>query len=108
MSNLKDKVAIVTGAASGIGLACARRYAAEGAIVIGLDRNRSDDWAAVEQHAPDSRFHQADVTDNAAQQAVVAETVREFGRIDILLTAAGVGDGGPVGMLEETGAMAYC
>jgi len=102
MSNLKDKVAIVTGAASGIGLACARRYAAEGAIVIGLDRNRSDEWAAVEQHAPDSRFHQADVTDNAAQQAVVSETVREFGRIDILLTAAGVGDGGPVGMLEET------
>jgi len=101
MSNLKGKVAIVTGAASGIGLACARRYAAEGAIVVGLDRNRSDAWAAVEQSAPDSRFHQADVTDNAAQQAVAAETAREFGGIDILLTAAGVGDGGPVGMLEE-------
>jgi NAD(P)-dependent dehydrogenase (short-subunit alcohol dehydrogenase family) len=101
MSNLKDKVAIVTGAASGIGLACAHRYAAEGAIVIGLDRNRSDDWPAVEASAPSSRFHQIDVTDGAAQKAVAEETVREFGRIDILLTAAGVGDGGPVGMLEE-------
>jgi len=101
MSNLKGKVAIVTGAASGIGLACARRYAEEGAIVVGLDRNGSDAWNTVEQSAPDSRFHQADVTDNAAQQAVAADTVREFGRIDILLTAAGVGDGGPVGMLEE-------
>jgi NAD(P)-dependent dehydrogenase (short-subunit alcohol dehydrogenase family) len=101
MSNFKDKVAIVTGAASGIGLACAHRYAAEGATVIGLDRNRSDDWPAVEASAPNSRFHQIDVTDGAAQKAVAEETVREFGRIDILLTAAGVGDGGPVGMLEE-------
>ncbi len=101
MSNLKDKVAIVTGAASGIGLASAQRYAEEGAIVVGLDRNRSDDWSTVENCAPDSRFHQVDVTDGAAQKAVVEETVREFGRIDILLTAAGVGDGGPVSMLEE-------
>jgi NAD(P)-dependent dehydrogenase (short-subunit alcohol dehydrogenase family) len=101
MSNLKDKVAIVTGAASGIGLACARRYAAEGATVVGLDRNRSEHWSSVEASAPNCRFHQIDVTDGAAQRAVAEETVREFGRIDILLTAAGVGDGGPVGMLEE-------
>lgn len=101
MSNLKDKVAIVTGAASGIGLACARRYAAEGATVVGLDRNRTEDWPSVEASAPNSRFHQLDVTDGAAQRAVAEETVREFGRIDILLTAAGVGDGGPVSMLEE-------
>jgi NAD(P)-dependent dehydrogenase (short-subunit alcohol dehydrogenase family) len=101
MSNLKDKVAIVTGAASGIGLACAQRYAREGAIVVGLDRNRSDEWSSVEAGAPDSRFHQMDVTDNAAQKAVVEETVREFGRIDILVTAAGIGEAGPVNMLEE-------
>jgi NAD(P)-dependent dehydrogenase (short-subunit alcohol dehydrogenase family) len=101
MSKLKNKVAIVTGAASGIGLACARRYAAEGAIVVGLDRNVSADWASVESQAPKSRFHQVDVTDGAAQRAVVEQTVRDFGSIDILLTAAGVGDGGPVGMLDE-------
>jgi NAD(P)-dependent dehydrogenase (short-subunit alcohol dehydrogenase family) len=101
MSGLKNKVAIVTGAASGIGLACARRYAAEGAIVVGLDRNVSADWAPVESQALKSRFHQVDVTDGAAQRAVVEETVRDFGSIDILLTAAGVGDGGPVGMLDE-------
>ena len=101
MSNLKDRVAIVTGAASGIGLACAQRYGREGAIVVGLDRNRSDDWSSVESIAPDSRFHQMDVTDNAAQKAVVEETVREFGRIDILVTAAGIGEAGPVNMLEE-------
>lgn len=101
MPNLDKKVAIITGAASGIGLACARRYAAEGATVVGLDRNTSPDWASVEALATHCRFHQVDVTDGAAQRAVVAETVSEFGRIDVLLTAAGVGDGGPVGMLEE-------
>lgn len=102
MSNLHGKIAIITGAASGIGLACSRRYAAEGAIVVGIDRNLSDDWSSVEATAAHARFHQLDVTDSAAQQAAVADTVGEFGRIDILLTAAGVGDGGPVGMLDES------
>lgn len=101
MSNLENKVAIITGAASGIGLACAQRYAAEGAIVVGMDKNVSPDWASVESAAIQSRFHQVDVTDAAAQTAAVEETVRDFGRIDILLTAAGVGAGGPVGMLAE-------
>ncbi len=101
MPSLENSVAIITGAASGIGLACARRYAVEGAIVVGLDRNTSEDWASVEAQAAQVRFHQLDVTDAAAQRAAVAATVREFGRVDILLTAAGVGAGGPVGMLEE-------
>ena len=75
MSQLKNKVAIVTGAASGIGLACAQRYAAEGATVIGMDRNMSSDWSSVEALAPANRFHQVDVTDGAAQRAVVADTL---------------------------------
>jgi NAD(P)-dependent dehydrogenase (short-subunit alcohol dehydrogenase family) len=101
MAGLENKVAIVTGAASGIGLACARRYAAEGATVVGIDRHVSGDWPSVEILAPNSRFHQVDVTDGAAQRAVAEATARDFGRIDILLTAAGVGDGGPVSMLDE-------
>ncbi len=101
MSSLKGKVAIVTGAASGIGLACARRYAAEGASVVGIDRHHSAAWSSVEHSAPASCFHQVDVTDGAALKAVAEATVRDFARIDILLTAAGVGDGGPVSMLDE-------
>ncbi len=101
MSSLKNKVAIVTGAASGIGLACARRFATEGATVVGVDLQRSGDWQSVAALAPCSHFHQVDVTDGAAQRAVAEATVRDFGSIDILLTAAGVGDGGPVGMLDE-------
>ena len=101
MANLEGRVAIVTGAASGIGLACAQRYAAEGAIVVGLDRQSGDAWQSVESVATAARFHQADVTDAQAQQALADQTASEFGRIDILVTAAGVGDGGPVGMVEE-------
>ena len=73
MSNLKNKVAIVTGAASGIGLACALRYAGEGAIVVGIDRQTSEGWQAVEKLSPKSRLQQLDVTDGAAQKALAEE-----------------------------------
>ena len=52
MASLKNKVAIVTGAASGIGLACARRYAAEGATVVGIDLQESGDWSSVAALSP--------------------------------------------------------
>jgi NAD(P)-dependent dehydrogenase (short-subunit alcohol dehydrogenase family) len=102
MPSLENRVAIVTGAASGIGLACALRYAREGAGVVGVDLNRSADWDEVEALAADSRFYQLDVTDSQALNSMAAEVAGEHGRIDILLTAAGVGDGGPVNMLEES------
>jgi NAD(P)-dependent dehydrogenase (short-subunit alcohol dehydrogenase family) len=101
MSRLEGKMAIITGAASGIGLACARRFAAEGASVIGIDRQACDDWDAAMQAAPASRLHQADVTDPDALAEVARQTIFELGGIDILVTAAGIGEGGPVNMLEE-------
>ncbi|MCB1843125.1 MAG: SDR family oxidoreductase [Halioglobus sp.] len=101
MPAFDNKVAIVTGAASGIGLACARRFAREGATVVGTDIQESSEWDSVLAHSPKSRLALLDVTDGAAQQAVAARAVADFGRIDILVTAAGVGDGGPVSMIEE-------
>lgn len=101
MPSLENKIAIVTGAASGIGLACAQRFAREGAIVIGSDRQQSAAWQSVVELSPQSRLETLDVTDGAAQQALADAVVADFGRIDVLLTAAGVGDGGPVGSLEE-------
>jgi len=101
MAGFTGKVALVTGAASGIGLACAQRFAREGAVVIGADLQASEAWEHVAVVSPQSRLHQLDVTDGEAQRALAAAVVEQFDRIDILLTAAGIGDGGPVGALEE-------
>jgi NAD(P)-dependent dehydrogenase (short-subunit alcohol dehydrogenase family) len=100
MGRLEGKVAIVTGAASGIGFACAKRYAEEGAAVIGCDIGDGDEWDQVVAAAKGgAQFHITDVRDEAAQQAVAAAAREEFGRIDVLVTAAGVAGGGPVHLL---------
>ncbi|MFZ9678109.1 MAG: 3-oxoacyl-ACP reductase FabG [Quisquiliibacterium sp.] len=88
---LKDKVAIITGAASGIGLATARRYLDEGARVaiadIGADRVR----LACDQLGGDSvAGHVVDVTDRAQIDAMVADVKRRWGRIDVLVNNAGI------------------
>jgi len=93
---LEGRVALVTGAASGIGYACCRRYAAEGAVVIGLDVQETPTWDRVVHDAPAARFFVADVCNSSATTSAVEETVREHGRLDILVTAAGTAGGGPV------------
>jgi NAD(P)-dependent dehydrogenase (short-subunit alcohol dehydrogenase family) len=100
MSRLTGRVTFVTGAASGIGLACARRFASEGAVVVGADLNSTDEWARSVADAPANDFHVLDVRDEAAQHAVVADIVARHGRIDAVVTAAGVAGGGFVHMLD--------
>lgn len=87
MARVQDKVAIVTGAASGIGRGCARLLVAEGARVVCTDRDERGAEVAAEMGAS---FKKLDVTDEAGWQRVVDETVREFGRLQILVNAAGV------------------
>ena len=101
MGRLEGRVAFVTGAASGIGLVCARRFAAERAVVVGLDLHRSPEWKEVEAAAPSASFHEADVRDEAALRAAVDATLARHARLDVLLTAAGVAGGGPVHLLDS-------
>lgn len=102
MGRLNGRVAIVTGAASGIGFACAQRFAEEGAVVVGVDLSEAPtSWQQIEKVAPKANYHVVDVRDGAAQKRVAEATVSEHGRIDVLLTAAGIAGGGPVHLLSE-------
>jgi glucose 1-dehydrogenase len=86
---LHNKVAIVTGATQGIGLACAKRLIAEGAKVMLVDVKPEGQQAA-EALGDQARFFAADVSHKADVDAMIAATVKEFGRIDILVNNAGV------------------
>jgi meso-butanediol dehydrogenase/(S,S)-butanediol dehydrogenase/diacetyl reductase len=88
-----NRVAVVTGAASGIGLATARRLFAEGANVVLVDRNSETLTSAAEQFFDPSRTSTAsiDVADESAVGRTVAGALAHFGRIDVLCNIAGVG-----------------
>lgn len=92
MGRLDKKVAVITGAASGIGLACAERFASEGAVVAGLDlATRPPSWDGVEAAAPETSFiGLVDVRDETAVEAAIEGIRKDHGRIDILVNGAGV------------------
>jgi NAD(P)-dependent dehydrogenase (short-subunit alcohol dehydrogenase family) len=85
---IEGRVALITGAASGLGLATAERFAKEGAIVVGADVTTGDG------------VHALDVRDETAIAALVDEIVAEHGRLDIVVNYAGVAGGGPVHMVD--------
>jgi len=93
---LKDKVALITGAASGIGLETARLFAAEGARVVLVDRSEDGERAAAELAATgrEASFVRADVSRSEDCARMVAAAEERFGRLDVLFNNAGIMDSG--------------
>jgi NAD(P)-dependent dehydrogenase (short-subunit alcohol dehydrogenase family) len=91
-ASLTGKIALITGAASGIGRAAALLFAREGATITIADINQQGEAVAgeINQNAGRAIFEHADVTQAADCQRVVERTIREFGSIHILFNNAGI------------------
>ena len=95
MNRLKDKVAIVTGSTSGIGIGIAKLYAAEGAKVVICGRRQEKGQAVVDeiaQEGGEAWYHFMDITVTESIEKLFADTAEKYGKIDILVNnAANVG-----------------
>ena len=101
MSKLAGKIAIVTGAARGIGLACAKRFIAEGARVVLADIDERQGASEAKRLGDAARFVRCDV--GAAKDAanLIAEACKAFGGIDVLVNNAGIVHGADFLDLKE-------
>ena len=102
-SRLKDKVALISGAASGIGAAHAKVFASEGAKVVIADiqeEKAGEVLNTITESGGEAIFINLDVTDKNAWNSCVTETLEAYGKLDILINNAGIFH--PGGLEEET------
>ncbi len=99
MFRLDNKVALITGGASGIGAATVRAFIEQGSKVVIGDLNEAVGTAMASELGPNAAFVRLDVTDANSAQGAVNLAVERFGRLDALVTCAGIGF---VGNVEET------
>src|SRR5689334_24647626 len=86
---LDGKIAVITGAASGIGAATARRFRAEGAMLVLADIDEERGAALAKELG--ATFRRVDVTDAAAVDALMTTAVERHGRLDVVFNNAGIG-----------------
>jgi NAD(P)-dependent dehydrogenase (short-subunit alcohol dehydrogenase family) len=101
MNRFESRVALITGAASGIGLATARRLHAEGATVVLLDRDGERLKPAVAGLGDRAEPVTGDVADHAGIAAVIGDVGARHGRLDVLVAAAGIWTEGPSDQATE-------
>lgn len=104
MTDLKGKIAIVTGGASGIGLATVKAFVEKGAKVVISDYNVEGGRAAekeLKDQGADVLFIQVDAGDEQSVANLVSETVKHYGRLDVMVNNAGIG------ALAETHQLSY-
>jgi NAD(P)-dependent dehydrogenase (short-subunit alcohol dehydrogenase family) len=94
---LANKTALITGGNSGIGLATAKLFVAEGAKVAITGRDQAKLEAAAKELGPHAFAIVADATDVAATEQAVAKAVEKFGKLDIVFANAGIGANTPIG-----------
>ena len=94
---LANKTALITGGNSGIGLATAKLFIAEGAKVVITGRNKETLAAAAKELGPNALAVVADATDVAALEAAVKQGAEKFGKYDVLFANAGIPGQTPVG-----------
>ncbi len=102
MGRLDNKVAVITGGASGIGLASAVRFAGEGAAVVIGDLNQEGGESAVRQckeNGGRAVFQKCNVAAESEIKSLIDRAVKEFGRLDVIFNNAGLG--GAVGTVDE-------
>jgi NAD(P)-dependent dehydrogenase (short-subunit alcohol dehydrogenase family) len=101
MGKLEGKVAVITGGNSGIGLATAKRFVAEGAYVFITGRRQTELDAAVKQIGKNVTGIQGDVSNLADLDRLYAAVKQQKGHVDILFANAGLGEFAPLGNITE-------
>ena len=99
-NELDGKVAIVTGAARGLGAATAQLFAEEGARVVIADLRDEEGEALAASLGEAARYRRTDVSDRQAMQALVDFAIAEFGALDVMVNNAGITDAGPNRLLD--------